>query len=56
MAKGKDSKEQMTDEVERFADDADGAEAGSYEEPAPELGELHRDYSIPGVDPREGQP
>jgi phospholipid/cholesterol/gamma-HCH transport system ATP-binding protein len=27
-----------------------------YEEPAPELGALHRDYSIPGVEPSEANP
>jgi len=35
---------------------AAGAEAAAYEEPAPELGTLHRDYSIPGVDSREPNP
>jgi phospholipid/cholesterol/gamma-HCH transport system ATP-binding protein len=33
-----------------------GDEDGQYEEPAPELGALHRDYSIPGVNPRESNP
>ena len=27
-----------------------------YVEPAPELGQLHRDYSIPGVNPSEPNP
>jgi phospholipid/cholesterol/gamma-HCH transport system ATP-binding protein len=29
---------------------------GGYEEPAPELGNLHKDYVIPGVDPKESNP
>jgi phospholipid/cholesterol/gamma-HCH transport system ATP-binding protein len=32
------------------------ADDGDYEEPAPELGTLHRDYSIPGVNPSEANP
>jgi phospholipid/cholesterol/gamma-HCH transport system ATP-binding protein len=47
--------EQIAAEQERFADEA-GGPAGAYEEPAPELGSLHRDYSIPGVDSREANP
>src|SRR5687767_13335113 len=45
-------------EMERFADDAGGPDdnADDYEEPAPELGDLHKDYSIPGVDPKESNP
>ncbi len=31
-------------------------ETAAYEEPAPELGNLHKDYSIPGVDSREPNP
>jgi phospholipid/cholesterol/gamma-HCH transport system ATP-binding protein len=41
-------------EYDRFADDV-GAH-GEYDEPAPELGDLHKDYSIPGVDSRESNP
>ncbi len=45
------------DEMERFADEAGGEDdSGEYEEPAPELGDLHKDYSIPGVDPKETNP
>jgi phospholipid/cholesterol/gamma-HCH transport system ATP-binding protein len=33
----------------------DGGDGG-YEEPAPELGKLHKDYVIPGVDPKESNP
>jgi phospholipid/cholesterol/gamma-HCH transport system ATP-binding protein len=46
------------DDFERFAGDVEGDEqgAGAYEEPAPELGKLHKDYSIPGVDPSESNP
>ena len=29
---------------------------GAYQEPAPELGNLNKDYTIPGVDPRETNP
>ncbi len=36
--------------------DDDNGDAGEYEEPAPELGQLHQDYMIPGVDPGESQP
>jgi phospholipid/cholesterol/gamma-HCH transport system ATP-binding protein len=44
-------------EMERFADQAGGgADPGEYHEPAPELGDLHKDYSIPGVDPSESNP
>ncbi len=44
-------------EYESFADELDRDEAGrGYEEPAPELGNLHRDYSIPGVDSKESNP
>ncbi len=34
----------------------DRPEAEEYVEPAPELGSLHKDYSIPGVDPKEPNP
>ncbi len=49
-------------EYDRFADevgtggDPGADDPGDYEEPAPELGDLHKDYSIPGVDPRESNP
>jgi phospholipid/cholesterol/gamma-HCH transport system ATP-binding protein len=43
-----------TGELERFADQVGGG--GAYEEPAPHLGALHRDYMIPGVDPSEPDP
>ena len=42
-----------TDESERNASTGHGQE---YEEPAPELGSLHEDYSIPGVDESEPDP
>ena len=42
-----------TDESERSASTGHGQE---YEEPAPELGSLHEDYSIPGVDESEPDP
>ena len=37
------------------AEDASSA-AGNYEEPAPELGSLNRDYTIPGVSSEETNP
>jgi phospholipid/cholesterol/gamma-HCH transport system ATP-binding protein len=53
-------------EYETFADEVGGEQAGAYQEPAdgagayqepaPELGSLHRDYTIPGVDSREADP
>jgi phospholipid/cholesterol/gamma-HCH transport system ATP-binding protein len=43
--------ESFADEVGRGGDGAD-----DYEEPAPELGNLHKDYSIPGVDTNESNP
>jgi phospholipid/cholesterol/gamma-HCH transport system ATP-binding protein len=51
--------EQLAQEQEygRFADDVGrGDDGGRYEEPAPELGDLHKDYSIPGVDSKESNP
>jgi phospholipid/cholesterol/gamma-HCH transport system ATP-binding protein len=46
------------EEYDRFADDVGrgGDDEGEYEEPAPELGDLHKDYSIPGVDTKESNP
>src|SRR6266511_4895752 len=35
---------------------APGDAGGGYEEPAPALGQLNRDYAIPGVDPSEANP
>src|SRR4051794_40219182 len=46
-------------EYDRFADEVGSRgdeDESAYEEPAPELGNLHRDYSIPGVDPSEANP
>ncbi len=56
-----EDREQVEDEHSRFADDVRGDEDyddddDDYEEPAPELGELHKDYSIPGVDSQESNP
>ena len=61
VAEQQPADEQVTaqeDEYSRFADDAGarGDDAGDYEEPAPELGNLHKDYTIPGVDSREANP
>ena len=40
-----------------YRDDGDGAGDDSpYEEPAPELGTLHKDYILPGVAPGEDNP
>ena len=41
------------DEFDRFADSQARRQAQPYEEPAPELGSLHKDYTIPGVDTKE---
>jgi phospholipid/cholesterol/gamma-HCH transport system ATP-binding protein len=44
-------------EYDRFAEDVGRDDRGEdYDEPAPELGDLHRDYSIPGVDSKESNP
>ena len=61
VAEQQPADEQVTaqeDEYSRFADEAGagGEGAGDYEEPAPELGNLHKDYTIPGVDSREANP
>ena len=61
IAEEQPADEQVTaqqQEYDRFAEEVgDGGERhGDYEEPAPELGDLHKDYSIPGVDPRESNP
>jgi phospholipid/cholesterol/gamma-HCH transport system ATP-binding protein len=58
--------EELADEQSRFAEELDrgggerayerGGDDGAYEEPAPELGTLHHDYSIPGVNPSEPNP
>jgi phospholipid/cholesterol/gamma-HCH transport system ATP-binding protein len=61
VAEQQPADEQVTaqqDEYERFADEAGagGGDEGAYEEPAPELGSLHKDYSIPGVDSKESNP
>jgi phospholipid/cholesterol/gamma-HCH transport system ATP-binding protein len=46
---------QVASEHERFAGSVDHGE-DEYEEPAPELGNLHKDYTIPGVDQSESNP
>jgi phospholipid/cholesterol/gamma-HCH transport system ATP-binding protein len=63
-----DERDQFANEQDRFAESLDrddrsydepppgGDGDGDYEEPAPELGALHSDYSIPGVDPKESNP
>jgi len=52
-----DRKNDSDSEFDRFAENA-GRErqAEDYEEPAPELGSLHKDYSIPGVNTEESNP
>jgi phospholipid/cholesterol/gamma-HCH transport system ATP-binding protein len=62
----REEREELADEQSRFAEELDrgggevayerGGGDGAYEEPAPELGTLHRDYSIPGVNPSEPNP
>jgi phospholipid/cholesterol/gamma-HCH transport system ATP-binding protein len=59
VAEEQPADEQVTQpgEMERFADEVDhGEDAGDYEEPAPELGSLNKDYTIPGVDQSEADP
>jgi phospholipid/cholesterol/gamma-HCH transport system ATP-binding protein len=42
--------------VEQTYHDDAGADGGRYEEPAPELGQINRDYVIPGVGSDESDP
>jgi phospholipid/cholesterol/gamma-HCH transport system ATP-binding protein len=58
VAEEQPADEQLQSEYDRFADEVGTHDdrADTYEEPAPELGSLHKDYSIPGVDPRESDP
>ncbi len=42
-------------EFDRFAQES-GRDVEPYEEPAPELGNLHKDYTIPGVTTQESNP
>ena len=54
---GRDMPEETFDEPETFEEPpAPSAADEPYVEPAPELGNLHRDYVIPGVDPSESNP
>ena len=51
--------ERRAQEAERRADESSGngdRDAGEYEEPAPEMGTLHKDYIIPGVTSKEDNP
>ncbi|MQA73731.1 MAG: ATP-binding cassette domain-containing protein [Solirubrobacterales bacterium] len=50
--------EELATDYDRFADEVGtrNEDDGAYEEPAPELGDLHRDYSIPGVSSAESNP
>jgi phospholipid/cholesterol/gamma-HCH transport system ATP-binding protein len=50
--------EQLATDHDRFADEvaSHDEDDGAYDEPAPELGNLHRDYSIPGVGASESNP
>lgn len=50
--------EELATDYDRFADEVGSRneDDGAYEEPAPELGDLHRDYSIPGVSSAESNP
>ena len=45
-----------TREVPEHTASTEEIRSAGYEEPAPELGTLHRDYVIPGVDPSEANP
>lgn len=48
--------ERAYEEEGAFEEEGNYEEQVAYEEPAPELGALHRDYTIPGVDSREPNP
>jgi phospholipid/cholesterol/gamma-HCH transport system ATP-binding protein len=48
-------REEKQAEFERFAAEQEH-ETEPYEEPAPDLGTLHKDYILPGVDPGEQNP
>ena len=50
------TEERDVDEAGYDDPSAGGREPEEYVEPAPELGSLHADYSIPGVDPSEPNP
>jgi phospholipid/cholesterol/gamma-HCH transport system ATP-binding protein len=41
---------------ESYEDEREDPDGSGYEEPAPELGRLNRDYIIPGVTPEESDP
>ena len=60
VAEEQPADEQVTaqqDEYDRFAEGVDrGEDDEDYEEPAPELGDLHKDYTIPGVNSDESNP
>jgi phospholipid/cholesterol/gamma-HCH transport system ATP-binding protein len=54
-AQDRSDREQKQREFEKFAEQQD-REAEPYEEPAPELGTLHKDYVLPGVASDETNP
>ena len=58
VAEEQPAEAQLAQEQEygRFADQLAEDDGGEYEEPAPELGSLHKDYSIPGVNANESNP
>jgi phospholipid/cholesterol/gamma-HCH transport system ATP-binding protein len=54
MERNQADERELADEHQRFADEVGGD--GSYDEPAPELGKLGKDYVVPGLDPGETNP
>ena len=51
----REEREQKQAEFEKFAEEQE-RESEPYEEPAPDLGYLHKDYVLPGVPPEEDNP
>src|SRR5215207_9263293 len=59
LAEEQPREDQLASDHDRFAGEVGGREEGEdtrYDDPAPELGNLHRDYSIPGVGSQEADP
>jgi phospholipid/cholesterol/gamma-HCH transport system ATP-binding protein len=57
MAENRDETTEMgADEPAEMEDDEGRAPEANFDESAPDLGVLHRDYSIPGVDPSDRDP
>jgi phospholipid/cholesterol/gamma-HCH transport system ATP-binding protein len=58
LAEEQPREEQLASDHDRFAGEVGRRDEDepTYDEPAPELGNLHRDYSIPGVGSHEADP